>query len=232
MLKLLSKAAEDRYQSALGLKVDLERCLEQLEASGRIESFTLDTHDVSEHFRIPQKLYGRDKELAELMDAFDRVTETGRPELVLVAGYAGIGKSALVHELHRPVVRQHGLLLSGKFDQYKRDIPYSAITQAFRELVQQILAEGEENIAVWKRQLQAAVGINGRLVVDIIPAAGDDRRLAAGGARAAGHRGTEPAAGSYSSDSSASAPPASTRWCSSSMTCSGWTRAASGSSST
>jgi predicted ATPase len=97
------------------------------------------------------------------------VAETGQPELVLVAGYAGIGKSALVHELHKPVLRERGYFLSGKFDQYKRDIPYSTITQAFRELVQQILAEGEENVAVWKRQLQAALGINGRIVVDIIP---------------------------------------------------------------
>lgn len=169
LLKLLAKGAEDRYQSALGLKADLERCAEELDASGRIEAFALGAHDVSERFQIPQKLYGREAELAELMGAFDRVANSGQPELLLVAGYAGIGKSALVQELHKPVVRERGHFLSGKFEQYKRDVPYSTITQAFRGLVQQLIGESEESLAAWKARLQEAVAINGRLIIDIIP---------------------------------------------------------------
>jgi serine/threonine protein kinase len=135
ILKLLAKMPEDRYQSARGLQHDLERCLSRLRASGRIEPFPLAERDFSGRFQIPRRLYGREAEVAALLCAFERVVGTGFPELVLISGYSGIGKSSLVHELYRPIVRERALFLSGKFDQYKRDIPYATLVEAFRELV-------------------------------------------------------------------------------------------------
>ncbi|WNG44834.1 AAA family ATPase [Archangium minus] len=169
VLKLLSKMAEERYQSALGLKSDLERCLEQWKAHGSITPFPLGTHDVSERFQIPQKLYGRQEEVAALMDAFERVVSSGAPELLLVSGYSGIGKSSLVRELHRPIVRARGFFLSGKFDQFKRDTPYATLSQSFHELVQHLLTENEAQLADWRRRLQDAVGPNGQLIIDVVP---------------------------------------------------------------
>ncbi|WP_437987545.1 sensor histidine kinase [Sorangium sp. So ce117] len=169
VLKLLAKMAEDRYQTARGLKHDLERCLSAWRATGRIEPFPLAEHDASDRFEIPQKLYGREEDVAVLLRAFDRMRGTGASELVLVSGYAGIGKSALVRELYKPIVRERALFLSGKFDQYKRDIPYFTLVQAFRELVLEILAEDEEGIAAIRRRLLGALGINGQLIVEVIP---------------------------------------------------------------
>jgi len=169
VLKLLSKVPEVRYQSASGLQIDLERCLAALETTERIPPFALGEHDVSERLQIPQKLYGRDQEIAQLMNAFERMMEQGTPELVLVSGYAGIGKSALVNELHKPIVRERGIFISGKFDQYKRDIPYATLVQAFQTLVRQILTESEAKLALWKNRIQAALGNNGKLITDVIP---------------------------------------------------------------
>ncbi|WP_437594471.1 sensor histidine kinase [Sorangium sp. So ce1000] len=169
VLKLLAKMAEDRYQTARGLKHDLERCLSELRASGRIEPFPLAERDVSGRLQMPQQLYGRKDDVAALLRAFERVIGTGTPELVLVSGYSGIGKSALVHELYRPIVRERAFFLSGKFDQYKRDIPFSTLVQAFRELVLEILAESEDRIAAWKQRLLGTLGRSGQLIVDVIP---------------------------------------------------------------
>ncbi|XXX82643.1 ATP-binding sensor histidine kinase [Sorangium sp. So ce134] len=169
VLKLLAKMAEDRYQTARGLKRDLERCLLEWRTTGRIEPFSLAQRDVSGRFQIPQKLYGREDEAAALLRAFERVMSTGVPELVLVSGYSGIGKSAMVHEIYKPIVRQRGRFLSGKFEQYKRDIPYSTLVQAFRDLVLEILAESEDRMAAWRQRLLAALGINGQLIVEVIP---------------------------------------------------------------
>ena len=169
VMKLLAKEAEDRYQTARGLRHDLERCLEQWSARERIAPFPLGERDVSDCFQIPQKFYGRDEEIAALLGAFERVVGTGAPEIVLVSGYAGIGKSSLVHELQKPIVRERGFFASGKFDQYKRDIPYATIVEAFTELVREILAESEEGVAAWKERLTAALGVNGQLIVDVIP---------------------------------------------------------------
>ncbi|WP_437747623.1 AAA family ATPase [Sorangium sp. So ce1504] len=169
VLKLLAKMPEDRYQTARGLKHDLERCLSQVRATGRIEPFSLGERDVSGRFQIPRKLYGRESDVAALLCAFDRVVAAGSPELVVVSGYSGIGKSTLVHELYRPIVRERALFLSGKFDQYKRDIPYSTLVQAFRELVLEILAESEHRIAAFRQRLLGALGSNGQLIVDVIP---------------------------------------------------------------
>jgi PAS domain S-box-containing protein len=169
VMRLLAKLPEDRYQSAYGIKADLDRCLQQWEVAERIEPFPIGTDDGSDSFRIPPKLYGRDREVATLLDAFGRMAATGEAVLLTVAGYSGIGKSSLVHELQRPIVRERGYFIAGKFDQYLRDIPYATLAQAFRELMQQLLAESEARIDAWRRQIQDAVGINGQLIVDVLP---------------------------------------------------------------
>ncbi len=169
VLKLLAKVAEERYQSALGLQFDLERCLQELDTKGEISPFVLGEQDVSDRLQIPEKLYGRESEMAQLLEAFERVVSQGTPELMLVSGYAGVGKSSLVNELHKPIVRSRGIFISGKFDQYKRDIPYATIVQAFQALVRQLLTEPKDSLATWKTKIQAALGNNGKLITDVIP---------------------------------------------------------------
>ncbi|MBW4493241.1 MAG: AAA family ATPase [Oscillatoria princeps RMCB-10] len=168
VMKLLAKTAEDRYQSAWGLKADLETCLNQLQKTGKISDFPLGTQDFSGQLQIPQKLYGREKEVAALMACFDRAA-AGTAEMTLVAGYSGIGKTALVSEIHKPVVRERGYFIAGKFDQFKRNIPYSALIQAFQDLMRQLLTESEAQIEAWKEKLLDALGTNGQVIVDVIP---------------------------------------------------------------
>ena len=168
VMKLLAKTAENRYQSATGLKVDLENCLFQLQTTGKIENFIPGQHDRWSQLLIPQKLYGRDREVSVLMDAFERVS-LGATEMMLVSGYSGIGKTSIVHEVHKPIVRQHGYFIAGKFDQFKRHIPYAALIQAFGELIRQLLTESSENIATWKAKLLDAFGSNGQVIIDVIP---------------------------------------------------------------
>jgi PAS domain S-box-containing protein len=169
VLKLLAKSAEQRYQSAAGLERDLRHCLSEWETSGHIEEFPLGQHDTADRLLIPEKLYGRESEIETLLAAFNRVIKSGSPELVLVSGYSGIGKSSVVNELHRVLAMSHGLFASGKFDQYKRDIPYATLVQAFQGLVRSLLSKNDEELTVWRRALQEALGSNGRLVVDLIP---------------------------------------------------------------
>ena len=169
VLKLLSKLAEDRYQTASGLQHDLDRCLGEWAEEGELSSFRLGERDVSDRFEIVEKLYGRDAELVELVRAFERVIESGTPELLLVSGYSGIGKSSLVRELHRPLARACGFFISGKADPYKRDIPYFTFAEAFAGLITQLLAESEERLAAWRTKLEEALGANGQLIVEIIP---------------------------------------------------------------
>ena len=168
-MKLLAKTAEERYQTAAGLERDLRRCLAEWEAQGRIDDFPLGEHDTPDRLLIPEKLYGRAREVEALLAAFDRVVKSGAPELVLVSGYSGIGKSAVVHELHKALVPPRGLFASGKFDQYKRDIPYATLAQAFQSLVRPLLGKSEAELAGWRDALHEALGPNGQLMVDLVP---------------------------------------------------------------
>jgi PAS domain S-box-containing protein len=169
VMKLLAKTAEERYQTASGLEADLRRCLGKWETHGRIDPFPPGMHDPSDRLLIPEKLYGREHEIDGLLAAFDRVVAHGTPELVLVSGYSGVGKSSVVNELHKALVSPRGLFASGKFDQYKRDIPYATLAQAFQTLVRQILARSEAEVAQWRGALEDAVGPNGQLIVNLIP---------------------------------------------------------------
>ncbi|WP_236508287.1 ATP-binding protein, partial [Tychonema sp. BBK16] len=229
VMKLLAKTAENRYQTAEGLKFDLETCLTQLEASGNISDFTAGNADRASQLLIPQKLYGRETEVAALLSAFERISGVEPPqpplgkgglserlplgkgglserlplgkgglserlplvkgegsqlsepsspplargaggvELILVSGYSGIGKTAIVNEVQKPIVRQRGYFISGKFDQFKRNIPYASLTQAFQSLIRQLLTESDASIQTWKEKLLTALGSNGQVVADVIP---------------------------------------------------------------
>jgi PAS domain S-box-containing protein len=169
MLKLLAKSAEDRYQTALGLEADLRHCRAQWEAHGRIEPFPLGARDVSDRLLIPERLYGRERDIDELLTAFDRVVAGSATELVLISGYSGIGKSSLVNELQKMLLPRRALFASDKFDQYKRDIPYTTLAQAFQSLVRRILGESEAELNPWRHSLTEALGLNGQLMINLIP---------------------------------------------------------------
>ncbi|MBV9878143.1 MAG: AAA family ATPase [Verrucomicrobia bacterium] len=193
VMKLLAKTAEERYQTAAGVQADLRRCLDELEGSHPrdplrragtrappldnekgdgsdfIAPFPLGQYDTPDRLRIPEKLYGRDREIDTLLASFERVVATGRPELVLVSGYSGIGKSSVVNELHKVLVPPQGQFASGKFDQYKRNIPYWTLAQAFQTLVRPLLAKSEAELSEWRARFLEALGPNGRLIVDLIP---------------------------------------------------------------
>ncbi|MEG4801456.1 AAA family ATPase [Microcoleus sp. ARI1-B5] len=167
VMKLMAKNAEERYQSALGIKADLESCLNQLHGNNTISVFPLACQDISDKFKIPQKLYGREREIATILTAFDRASEES--QMFLIAGYSGIGKSAIVQELYKPITQKRGYFICGKFDQYQRNIPYSAVVSALRELVKQLLAESEVQLQEWRQKLLTALGINGQIIIDVIP---------------------------------------------------------------
>ena len=167
--KLLAKHAEERYQIAAGLEADLGKCLADWESLERIEPFRLGTCDTPDRLLIPEKLYGRDAERELLLRAFDRVVASGKPELVVVTGYSGIGKSSVVNELQKAIVLPRGIFISGKFDQHKWNIPYVTLAQAFQGLVRQILSKSEEEVGHWREAIREAVGKNGQLMVNLIP---------------------------------------------------------------
>ena len=207
VMKLMAKNAEDRYQSAWGLKYDLEQCLWTYKETGKIQPFVLGERDICSRFLIPEKLYGREAEVTALLQAFKRVSqgdrergrrgdretgrrgdgETGRwgdgeqtlnpnsefrtpnAELVLVAGYSGVGKTAVINEVHKPIVRQKGYFIKGKFDQFNRNIPFSAFVQAFRDLIGQILSESDLKLEQWKGKILQALGENGQVLIEVIP---------------------------------------------------------------
>jgi PAS domain S-box-containing protein len=169
ILKLLAKTAEERYQTAAGVEADLRRCLAEWESRRRIDTFPLGSDDTPDRLVIPEKLYGREREIATLLAAFDRVVASGTPELVLVSGYSGIGKSSVVNELHKVLVSPRALFAAGKFDQFKRDIPYTTLAQALRTLVRQILVKSEAEVDQWRSSLAQALGPNGQLIVSLVP---------------------------------------------------------------
>ncbi|MBN4006249.1 ATP-binding sensor histidine kinase [Nostoc sp. LPT] len=166
--KLINKNAEARYESALGIKHDLEVCLSQLKATANIEYFTLGERDISDRFTIPEKLYGRETEVSILLQTFEKVS-LGATEMMLVAGFSGIGKTAVVNEVHKPIVRQRGYFIKGKYDQFGRNIPFSAFVQAFRDLMGQLLSESDAQLQTWKTKILEAVGENGQVLIDVIP---------------------------------------------------------------
>ncbi len=168
VMKLMAKNAEERYQSALGLKYDLEKCRSQYLETGKIEAFKLRERDICDRFIIPEKLYGRQKEVQALLDCFEGVAE-GKTEMMLVAGYSGIGKTAVINEVHKPIVRQRGYFIKGKFDQFNRNIPFSAFVIAFRSLMGQILSESDGELQEWKTKILEAVGSNGQVMIEVIP---------------------------------------------------------------
>ncbi len=168
VLKMMAKMADDRYQSAWGLRADLERCLRELQSEGKVKYFDLGKEDYTDRLRVPQKLYGRERQTEQLLDAFERVS-AGERELFLVAGYSGIGKTALVHEVHRPIAEKKGFFIEGKFEQLQRNVPYYAWIQAFTGFVDYLLMESETEIAHWRASIQNAVGSIGKVVTDVIP---------------------------------------------------------------
>ena len=176
ILKLMAKNAEDRYQSALGLKYDLEKCQREWDQKGDIEYFELGSRDISDRFLIPEKLYGREAEVQKLLAAFVRVASPqekgvaeGKTELMLVTGFSGIGKTAVVNEVHKPIVRKRGYFIKGKFDQFNRNIPFSALVQSLQDLMGQILSESDTQLQQWKNKILEAVGENGQVIIDVIP---------------------------------------------------------------
>ncbi|WP_211167907.1 AAA family ATPase [Pseudanabaena yagii] len=176
IVKMLAKNAEERYQSAWGVKADLEQCLYQLQIKGEIDSFDLAQQDVTDKFIIPEKLYGRSREIESLLATFTRVTDQPKdessetvPEMILVSGYAGIGKSRLVKEIHRIIVQNDGYFISGKFDQYQCNIPYLAIIQAFQSLIKHLLTENEDRLNLWRSRILTSLGSNSYLITQVIP---------------------------------------------------------------
>ena len=169
IMQLLAKTAEERYQTAGGIERDLRRCLGEWEAQNHVDEFPLREQDTPDRLLIPEKLSGRAREVETLLAAFDRIVKSGAPEIVLVSGYSGIGKSSVVNELHKALVPPRGLFASGKFDQYKRDIPYATLAQAFQSLIRPLLGKSEADLVPWRDALREALGPNGRLMVDVVP---------------------------------------------------------------
>ncbi|MBV8967916.1 MAG: serine/threonine-protein kinase PknK, partial [Verrucomicrobia bacterium] len=169
IMKLLAKTAEERYQTAAGVESDLQRCLAEWEAQGRISEFPLGEHDTPDQLLIPEKLYGRALEIDALLASFERVVASGRPELVLVSGYSGIGKSSVVNELQKVLVPPRGLFASGKFDQYKRDIPYSTLAQAFQGLIRPLLGKSDVELSGWRDVFREALVPNAQIIIDLVP---------------------------------------------------------------
>lgn len=173
VIRMLAKNPEERYQNAFGVMHDIELCLDQYRHNKTIVPFGLGQKDISKQFRIPHALVGRETEVNSLLSSFQNLMHTptigSKREIVLVTGPPGIGKSALIHELHKPILEKRGRFIAGKYDQFRKDVPYSAIIQAFRILFKQILTESQENISAWRERLLEKMGVNGKVIIDVIP---------------------------------------------------------------
>ncbi|MBF0395645.1 MAG: response regulator [Desulfobacterales bacterium] len=168
VMKLLVKDAEDRYKSAYGLAEDLKICLNQLKKYGRIEQFQIGQKEIPSSLNISQKIYGRDEEINEILKSFNQV-KSGMKKFLLVGGYSGIGKSSVVNEIHKSITDSRVFFISGKYDQFKRNIPYIAIIQAFKELIRYVLAGSKDVTLNFKEKLLNAFGSSGQVIIDVIP---------------------------------------------------------------
>lgn len=168
VMKLMEKMPQNRYQSAFSLKSDLEKCKESLESTGFIEYFKIGERDILDVFQIPDKLYGREHEIKILKSAFQRISVYSK-ETIMISGYSGVGKSELVNKFRNSIKNQPGYFISGKFDQFGHDIPYSALIYSFNDLIKQILSENKEQVEKWKNKLLNALGANGQIIIDVIP---------------------------------------------------------------
>ena len=168
VMKLMAKNAEDRYQSALGLRYDLENCCHQWKNTQKIAYFEIGKRDLCDRFFIPEKLYGRETEVKNLLATFDRVCN-GTSEMILVAGFSGVGKTAVVNEVHKPITRRQGYFIKGKFDQFNRNIPFSAFVQALQDLINQLWSESDQRLQQWRTNILAALGDSGQVLIDVIP---------------------------------------------------------------
>ena len=168
ILKLMAKLPADRYKSALGIEFDLQECINRLEEKGIIEEFELGENDVPDKFEIPKKIYGRDNEIKKLLKTFEKAAK-GNAELILIGGYSGIGKTALVNELHKPIIKENGIFLSGKCDQYNKNIPYLALFNALDQFCTYILSDSEAQVKNWRKRILDLLGDNGVLLIDVIP---------------------------------------------------------------
>lgn len=167
-IKLLAKAAEKRYQSASAIQADLELVLQQLKSNQPILNFVPGKSDRTDKFLLSQKLYGRETEVTTLRRAFERASK-GNKETIIVSGESGIGKSYLVAEIQQFVIQHPGYFIAGKFEQFNRDRPYSAVIQALSEFLQKIFTENSKDISVWQDKFNRAFGQNSQLIIDIIP---------------------------------------------------------------
>ena len=169
--KLMAKMPEERYKNAQGIMIDWGKCIEQIDANGAVEDFELGTRDISDKFEVPKKLYGRKPELERLLASFENISK-GNAEFILIGGYSGIGKTSLVNELHKPINKKYGIFVSGKYDQFNRNTPYSACLHAIDQFCSYILSEPENEIEHWKKRITEALGSNGRLITEVVPRLG------------------------------------------------------------
>ncbi|NND33537.1 MAG: serine/threonine-protein kinase PknK, partial [Saprospiraceae bacterium] len=167
IMTMIRKNAEDRYQSLSGILDDLTECEKRLDNQGKIEYFTLGKTDQATTFNISEKLYGREVETQQLIDTYEKAMREG-VSLLVVGGYAGVGKTRLINEIYKPLARENGNFISGKFDQYSQNSPYSGFVQAFKARINQILAESETKVAFWKSRIIEALAENGSLIVDLV----------------------------------------------------------------
>lgn len=168
VLKLMAKDASERYQSSFSLLQDLKKCLASWQQQQSIPLFNLASQDISEHFSVPQRLYGRAATIQKLRNSFDQMLMR-RQEVILITGYAGVGKSSLVHELRHYIHEQNGRFISGKFDQFRRTRPYSGIFTALQTLIRQLLTESEHEISLYREAILTSLGQHAGALVRLLP---------------------------------------------------------------